>query len=436
MVFGGGGNAAKQAGSARAVKRITHELKEINNNPSKVWTAEPVNDDLFEWHFTLKGPIGSEFEKGIYHGRIVLPLDWPFSPPEIRFLTPNGRFEINKNICLSNSSYHPELWQPAWGIRTIIEGIRSFFPASGEGAVGALNWSPEVRRKIAETESRIWKCPTCNKTNFEILPLCDEAEEDGLSSSGNEEVSKIFGEGVPKETSSEDDKTSKEGDKESKHGGDSTSTKPATANICPPASTTAPTTQQTPATGSDNKAGATETTSTSGENKVSENNNSTSTKPVGEIAKASESLEALAAIAQERKKAFEEKQKKAKEAEEELKRAQEEAKKAEVAAFPDKKPAAAEEKNGGVGVNDAPAAGASGSANTKTGGEKDKKTREETEEERRARFRPPQQQGVLGQLVPKMSNSRILSVIIFNLFLVLVALLYDMIWANPPQDVE
>ena len=35
-------------------------------------------------------------------------------------LTPSGRFEVNKKICLSISSFHPETWQPSWGIRTAL----------------------------------------------------------------------------------------------------------------------------------------------------------------------------------------------------------------------------------------------------------------------------------------------------------------------------
>ena len=63
-------------------------------------------------------------------------MNYPFAPPQIMLLTPNGRFEISKKICLSMSNYHPELWQPAWGLRTMIEALRSFFPSPPEGALG------------------------------------------------------------------------------------------------------------------------------------------------------------------------------------------------------------------------------------------------------------------------------------------------------------
>lgn len=39
-----------------AVKRLMKELSELEGNPSPEFTARPLEDDLFEWHFTLRGP--------------------------------------------------------------------------------------------------------------------------------------------------------------------------------------------------------------------------------------------------------------------------------------------------------------------------------------------------------------------------------------------
>jgi ubiquitin-protein ligase len=46
-----------------------------------------VQENIFEWHFTVRGPRDTEFEGGIYHGKILLPLEYPFKPPDIIFLT-------------------------------------------------------------------------------------------------------------------------------------------------------------------------------------------------------------------------------------------------------------------------------------------------------------------------------------------------------------
>lgn len=73
-----------------------------------------IKDNLFEWHFTIRGPSDTVYQNGVYHGRIILPPEYPMKPPSLILLTPNGRFEVNKKICLSISGYHPETWLPSW----------------------------------------------------------------------------------------------------------------------------------------------------------------------------------------------------------------------------------------------------------------------------------------------------------------------------------
>lgn len=75
---------------------------------------------------------------GIYHGRILLPAEYPFKPPAFMMLTPNGRFETGVKICLSISSHHPEHWQPSWSVRTALTALIAFMPSPGQGALGSL----------------------------------------------------------------------------------------------------------------------------------------------------------------------------------------------------------------------------------------------------------------------------------------------------------
>ncbi|KAF8487638.1 ubiquitin-conjugating enzyme/RWD-like protein [Gautieria morchelliformis] len=119
----------------------------------------------------MRGPAGTEFEGGIYHFRIQLPSEYPFRPPSIMLLTPNGRFELNTKICISFTNYHEELWQPAWGVRTAIIALQGFFPLKGETAVGvgAVEYPTLERKRLAKL-SRDWRCPRCEKANVELLP--------------------------------------------------------------------------------------------------------------------------------------------------------------------------------------------------------------------------------------------------------------------------
>jgi len=151
-----------------SIKRIMREMKEMEKEKNSQFTATPLEDNLFEWHFTIRGPKDTEFEEGIYHGRILLPSEYPFKPPNIVLLTPNGRFEVGKKICLSISAYHPDNWQPSWSIRTVLVALIGFMPTKGDGALGALDYTPEERKEMAK-KSVTWECDRCRSHNGTAL---------------------------------------------------------------------------------------------------------------------------------------------------------------------------------------------------------------------------------------------------------------------------
>ena len=69
-----------------AVKRLMREAIELKD-PTPMYFAQPLEENLFEWHFTILGPGGTDFEGGLYHGRIILPTEYPMKPPSIIMLT-------------------------------------------------------------------------------------------------------------------------------------------------------------------------------------------------------------------------------------------------------------------------------------------------------------------------------------------------------------
>uniref|UniRef100_A0A914VRJ0 UBC core domain-containing protein n=1 Tax=Plectus sambesii TaxID=2011161 RepID=A0A914VRJ0_9BILA len=77
-------------------------------------------------HYVVRGAPGTPYEGGVYHGKLVFPSDFPFKPPAIYMLTPSGRFQTNTRLCLSISDYHPDTWNPAWTVSTILTGLLSF----------------------------------------------------------------------------------------------------------------------------------------------------------------------------------------------------------------------------------------------------------------------------------------------------------------------
>lgn len=154
------------------------EASELSVSPSPDYHAEPLETNLFEWHFTIRGPDSpSAYAGGIYHGRIILPPTYPLRPPNFRFLTPTGRFEVNREICLSISGHHEETWQPAWGVRTALVAIRSFMDTDAKGQIGGIECSKEARERMAQ-ESNTWKCSACGKSNADIMQEREELVEE------------------------------------------------------------------------------------------------------------------------------------------------------------------------------------------------------------------------------------------------------------------
>jgi len=163
-----------------SLRRIQADIRELAIDPSDRYHAAPLENDMFEWHFTIRGANGTEFEGGIYHGRILLPAEYPFKPPNIMFLTPSGRFETGTKVCLSFSAFHPELWQPAWGIRLILEALISFLPTKGDGAIGALDWTVDERKRLAK-QSNNFCCSQCGNIK-DIMTAVDKRVKRATSS--------------------------------------------------------------------------------------------------------------------------------------------------------------------------------------------------------------------------------------------------------------
>jgi len=159
-----------------AVKRILQEHRELLRDPSEDFVAAPLENDIFEWHVTMKGTAGTDYEGGIYHVRITLPPTYPLSPPDIAVLTPQGRFQPSHKLCIDGlTSFHSGSWMPAWGIRTAVVGLQSFWNQLGDAVVGVgyLQYSKEEKRRLARV-SPDWKCEACQATNKEIMHAHEE----------------------------------------------------------------------------------------------------------------------------------------------------------------------------------------------------------------------------------------------------------------------
>lgn len=108
-----------------SLNRIRRELIELEREPINGCTAEPVIDeDLYHWNATIIGPEGSPYSGGVFKLDIIFPVDYPFKPPKIAFITRIYHCNIGRNggICLDILK---DQWSPALTISKVILSISS-----------------------------------------------------------------------------------------------------------------------------------------------------------------------------------------------------------------------------------------------------------------------------------------------------------------------
>jgi ubiquitin-protein ligase len=108
-------------------KRLMNEQAKLQKAKLGFAQIYPNENNPMEFHFLLKGHDDSEYKGGYYIGKIKIDKDYPAKAGDFMMLTPSGRFDINKNICLSNSAYHQDEHTPLWSIENMVVGMASIF---------------------------------------------------------------------------------------------------------------------------------------------------------------------------------------------------------------------------------------------------------------------------------------------------------------------
>jgi ubiquitin-conjugating enzyme E2 J2 len=183
--------------SPLATKRLQRELKALHKSPleNPKIVAMPNETNILEWHYVLEGPTddpNSPYKGGIYHGKLIFPKEYPYKPPGVIMLTPNGRFKPNRRLCLSMSDFHPETWNPMWSISTILMGLYSFM-LDDKPTTGSIETSAAAKHKYAgeSLEYNVKQDKTFCSLFPEYVQLWEKREEERkarLASSGLEDT--------------------------------------------------------------------------------------------------------------------------------------------------------------------------------------------------------------------------------------------------------
>lgn len=109
--------------SPQVLRNVAKELNSLQNEPCggiKVF----INDgDLTDIQACLEGPVGTPYENGVFKMKLVLPKEFPQSPPQGYFLTKIFHPNVSKNgeICVNTLKRD---WKTDLGLRHILITIR------------------------------------------------------------------------------------------------------------------------------------------------------------------------------------------------------------------------------------------------------------------------------------------------------------------------
>lgn len=130
-------------------KRLINEARLLKRNPHEYIDVTIDESDILTWYFLIKGPEFSDYKGGFYIGKIIYTPEYPQKPPDFTMLTPSGRFTVETKICLSNSSFHSEEWNPLWNMSATLTGFLSIMLDDSEHGISHIKTDKDEREKLA-----------------------------------------------------------------------------------------------------------------------------------------------------------------------------------------------------------------------------------------------------------------------------------------------
>ena len=129
--------------------RIKKEYQDLQKEKNSNVLVKLVNNDIRHWKGRIKGPIDTCYQGGIFDVDIVIPNEYPFKPPKMKFDTkiwhPNIS-SVTGAICLDILKNE---WTPALTIRTALISLQALMcepvPNDPQDAVVAKQYMSDIK---------------------------------------------------------------------------------------------------------------------------------------------------------------------------------------------------------------------------------------------------------------------------------------------------
>ena len=129
-------------------RRLEKELSNINTDPPEYCSAGlKDNNNLHHWKSTIIGPKNTPYEGGIFNIDIDIPIDYPFKPPKVIFVTKiyHPNISASGSICIDILK---DKWSPALNITQVLLSITSLL--SDPNPADPLE--PEIAKEFIENK--------------------------------------------------------------------------------------------------------------------------------------------------------------------------------------------------------------------------------------------------------------------------------------------
>lgn len=150
---------------------LSKQFKELQKDPSSMFSAGLVDDDIFKWRVTIIGPTGTPYEGGVFPAILEFPETYPNFPPTMKFICPMFHPNIkadNGSVCISilhspgKDQYEyedkSERWLPIHTVESILISVVSMLsdpnpesPMNVEAAKLFNNDRKEYNRRVRRT---------------------------------------------------------------------------------------------------------------------------------------------------------------------------------------------------------------------------------------------------------------------------------------------
>lgn len=176
--------------SATSTRALSMEFKALQREPVEGFLVTIQDDDFYTWQVSIFGPPDTPYQGGYFKAQMKFPVDYPYSPPKLRFLSPilHPNVYTDGELCISilhppgedpHSGEKPEeRWNPTQTVRTILLSVISLLNEPNTSSAANVDASVLYRRW---RDSRGKDKQYIDMINKQVENSRKEAQTDGIT---------------------------------------------------------------------------------------------------------------------------------------------------------------------------------------------------------------------------------------------------------------